>query len=180
MRTVEKKVFFASQHEQEEEWLNYMASKGKAMVCYKFPFFYEFEDCEPGEYIYRIEMLDNMPYSTEGRRYIEFLEDMGVEMVGTYIKWCYFRKKAKEGPFDLFSDLESRIKHYKKIFWFLFPVSVMVTILTAIYLISLITGHSHWWVSSFMLACCTVLVLHLEISLLRKIYKLKKEHLIRE
>ena len=30
-------------------------------------------------------------------------------------KWIYFRKKVEDGPFDLFSDLDSRVRHLDKI-----------------------------------------------------------------
>ncbi len=181
MRTIERKLFFVNQHEKEEEWLNYMSSKGKAMLCYRFPCYYEFEDCEPGEYIYRIELLDNWPSSTESRKYIEFLEDTGIEIVGSYLRWCYFRKKAKDGSFDLFSDLESKIKHYKRIFRFLFPVFILEFILAATNLISgFATGYSYTWSTTFLLIFFAVVIGYFEISLLRKITKLKKEHLIRE
>lgn len=181
MRTTEKKLFFVNQHEQEEEWLNYMSSKGKAMLCYKFPCFYEFEECEPGEYIYRIEMLENWPSSTESRQYIEFLEDMGIEMTGFYMRWVYFRKKAKDGPFDLFSDLESKIKHYKRIFWFIFPVFILEIIIAATNLISgLASGYSYPWSTTFLLVFLALVLGYFELSLLQKISTLKKEHLVRE
>jgi len=125
MRTTKIKLFLVNQYEKEEYWLNSMAANGKAMLCYKFPFFYEFEDCEPNEYTYRIEMLENLPNSTESREYIDFLEDTGVEMVSTYLRWVYFRKKTKDGSFDLFSDLKSKIKHYWRICKFLLPFLIL-------------------------------------------------------
>ena len=29
--------------------------------------------------------------------------------------WIYFRKKTADGPFDLFSDIDSRVRHLDKI-----------------------------------------------------------------
>ena len=29
--------------------------------------------------------------------------------------WIYFRKKTEDGPFDLFSDIDSRVSHLDKI-----------------------------------------------------------------
>ena len=39
------------------------------------------------------------------------------------MRWVYFRKKTADGPFDLFSDLQSRIKHIKRIIALILPLS---------------------------------------------------------
>jgi len=48
------------------------------------------------------------------------MEEKGVEKVDTYRTWVYFRKKAVDGDFQIYSDLDSRIKHYKRVsnVWF--------------------------------------------------------------
>jgi len=35
------------------------------------------------------------------------------------MRWVYLRRDAAEGPFDLYTDLDSKIRHYKRIltFW---------------------------------------------------------------
>jgi hypothetical protein len=38
-----------------------------------------------------------------------------VEYIGRVIQWIYFRRPSEEGPFDLFSDIDSRISHLNKI-----------------------------------------------------------------
>lgn len=70
---------------------------------------YEFVRCEPGEYIVRLEMREH----DEG--YLSFMSDTGAEYVGRVVKWIYFRRKAEFGPFDIFSDLDSRLEHLKRI-----------------------------------------------------------------
>lgn len=107
--------------EKEENWLNEMAAKGMALTDYSWCR-YVFEDCNNGEYIYRIELLDNTAKHSESISYIKFLEDTGVEFVASYWRWIFLRKKAADGPFDLYSDLDSKIKYYKKIrsFWTVF------------------------------------------------------------
>ena len=47
--------------------------------------------------------------------YLSFMEETGAEYVGRMIMWIYFRKKTKDGAFDLFSDIDSRIRHLDKI-----------------------------------------------------------------
>lgn len=100
--------------EKEEKWLNQMASKGMNFIDYAFAR-YLFEQGTPGEFIYRIELLENLPDHPESLKYIEFMESVGVEHVGKWMRWIYFRKKASGGPFEIFSDYNSRIIHYKRI-----------------------------------------------------------------
>ena len=62
------------------------------------------------------EIMQNVKeLSAERVAYIKFLEENGVEYVASYMWWVFFRKKSSEGPFDIYSDIESRIKHYKRI-----------------------------------------------------------------
>ena len=109
------KWYWVWEFEKEEEWLNEMAMNGWALesvgICR-----YTFEKCEPGEYTVRLEMhgMD--------QEYIDFMKDTGAEYVGRMMAWIYFRKKAADGPFDLFSDIDSRIEHLKKIGWTLWCV----------------------------------------------------------
>ena len=39
----------------------------------------------------------------------------GAEYIGRMLAWIYFRKKAENGTFDLFSDIDSRITHLDRI-----------------------------------------------------------------
>ena len=70
---------------------------------------YHFVRCEPGEYNIRLEMR---PYDED---YISFMEETGAEYIGRMMMWIYFRKKTADGPFDLFSDIDSRIRHLDRI-----------------------------------------------------------------
>lgn len=115
MNVIVRKLFV--NYEKEEKWLNDMAAKGLNLVYYSIGK-YVFEKGMPGEYIYRIELLENLPALAESKAYIEFMEDSGVECVASYFRWVYFRKKASEGSFDLYSDYDSKIKHYKRIIIF--------------------------------------------------------------
>jgi len=101
-------------YEKEEKWLNEMAAKGLALTDYSWCR-YAFADCEPGEYTYRIELLQHLPYHPESQKYMRFMEDNGVEHVASYNAWIYFRKKTSEGTFDIYSDIDSRIRHYRRV-----------------------------------------------------------------
>jgi hypothetical protein len=111
-------------YEKEERWLNEMAAKGLALVRYTWCR-YVFEDCKPGEYIYRIELLAHSPRHAESRKYIEFLAGMGIEHIDSYWRWIYFRKKAELGAFDLYSDIDSRMKHYRRVNLFISAVAFL-------------------------------------------------------
>ena len=107
-RKIIKKWFWVWEFEKEEQWLNTMAQSGwvldKLGLCK-----YEFVSCVPGEYTVRLEMRDH------DQEYIDFMAETGAEYVGRMAKWIYFRKKAADGPFDIFSDIDSRITHLDKI-----------------------------------------------------------------
>ena len=102
------KWFFVWEFEKEEEWLNEMSREGWALcgvgICK-----YTFERCMPDEYTVRMEMRK----PEEG--YIGFIEETGAEYIGRVTQWLYFRKRNEEGPFDLFSDIDSRIEHLNRI-----------------------------------------------------------------
>ncbi len=124
MRQTIRKWFWAWDFDKEEQWLNAMAAKGKALVSARYAT-YEFEDSAPGEYAVRLEMLENTPGSPEGQQYITFVEETGAEYVGKVMKWVYFRKKTADGPFELHGDNATRIKHLGGIIRLLKPLMVL-------------------------------------------------------
>jgi len=119
MRKTIRKWFWMWDFDKEEQWLNEMAAKGLALVGVGFCR-YDFEESTPGEYNVRLEMLKNTIIHPESQNYIGFLEDTGAEHIGTLLRWVYFRKKAEGGSFDLFSDIDSRIKHLDRMM--IFPI----------------------------------------------------------
>ena len=123
MRKVIKKVFMAWEYEKEEKWLNEMSAKGLALVDYTFCR-YSFEECEPGEYSFKIQYLENKPSHPESEQYIRFMEETGAEQIANFSTWVYFRKKTSDGPFEIFSDYESKIKHLTLIKNLFFTVGI--------------------------------------------------------
>lgn len=113
--------------EKEEKWLNEMSAKGLALHSYSWCR-YVFEESTRGEYIYRIELLDQLASHPESQAYIRFIEETGIECVATYLRWVYFRKNASEGAFNLYSDYDSRIAHYQRvnIFWITFMILELI------------------------------------------------------
>lgn len=124
MRHSVYKLFIATQYEKEEKWLNEMSAKGFALIwaglCK-----YVFEDEEPGKYTYKIELLNHLPAAQESRSYLLFLEDTGIEHVASIIRWVYLRKKSADGPFDLYSDVSSTIKYFRRLQVFFLSLMIL-------------------------------------------------------
>lgn len=106
------KVFFS--YVSEENWLNKMAAKGYHLVKYTF-LRYHFEKGKPGAYEYRLELLENSPDSEESQEYLDFMEDAGIDCVDTHQNWVYFRKKATDEPFEIYTDSPSKQRHLNRI-----------------------------------------------------------------
>lgn len=115
------KLYWAWQFDKEEKWLNECSAKGLHLCDVGF-LRYTFEVGNPGAYSHKLELLENWPTHPESVAYIQFLEDTGVEMVGSILRWVYFRKKSEYGQFDLFSDIDSRIRHLNRIIFLFLPI----------------------------------------------------------
>ena len=103
-----RKWFWVWSFEEEEDWLNEMAMNGWVLESVSL-LTYHFARCEPGEYSVRLEM------HSYDETYLSFMKETGAEYIGRMAMWIYFRKKTADGPFDLFSDIDSRIRHLDKI-----------------------------------------------------------------
>lgn len=104
------------------EWLNRMAEQGWALTGFFFGF-HRFAECEPGEYIYQVDIAEKMFSVPESYR--QFMGEMGVEIVCLWGPWVILRRKAEEGPFELYTDVESSFEHYTKIRNLFYVVSII-------------------------------------------------------
>lgn len=184
MKHVIRKLYY--DYEKEEKWLNSMASKGMALFNYSWCK-YAFEDCEPSEYIYRIELLKDLLTHPNSMAYIKFMQEMGVEHVASYMRWVYFRKKASEGQFDLYSDIESRITHYKRInlLWSILALVEGIIGLSIIIMgsVNIMNGHPIGRlgiVMGIVPVMIGILFLYIDAPIRKKIKDLVKEKNIRE
>lgn len=98
--------------DKETEWLNKMVSEGWALQSF-FAGFYKFTPCEKGEYIYQIDLGDTL-YSVSDE-YRELMGELGVEIIVLWGYWIILRKRAADGPFELYTDVDSELEHYRKI-----------------------------------------------------------------
>jgi len=174
--------------EKEEKWLNEMASKGLALINYSWCK-YTFEDTEKGEYIYRIELLKELPCHPESMKYLNFLEETGIECVAKYFRWVYLRKKSSDGEFELYTDTDSKIDHYKNIskFWVILAFfEFSVGILNIRIGLMDIQNYGDFGIryTNLILGIIVILLgfflLHLGMSLRKKIKMLRKEKILNE
>lgn len=162
-----RKWFWVWDFEKEELWLNQMAQDGwildRVSLC-----MYTFVPCEPGEYTVRLIC------ASPSKEYLEFMEETGAVYVGRMSQWLYFRKETAQGSFDLFSDLDSRIAHLRKI----------GAVLSAIGAANLVIGMANslnpaihfGWIN---LLCATLLMYALG-RIHEKSEHLKRERMLRE
>ena len=114
MKKTVRKLFWAWQFEDEEKWLNQMAQDGWALCDVGFCR-YTFEQCEKGEYTFKLELLANHTGHSESVKYIDFITDTGAEYIGNVLRWVYFRQKTASGSFELLSTRATRIKFFERV-----------------------------------------------------------------
>ncbi|MDE7011311.1 MAG: DUF2812 domain-containing protein, partial [Oscillospiraceae bacterium] len=74
-----------------------------------------FVPCQPGEFIYRIDLLPGTGLRCDDHwGYSSFMKEMGVEVLQRWGRWAYLRKRAEDGPFDVYTDLDSQIGLYQR------------------------------------------------------------------
>lgn len=179
MKQVIRKAYW--NWEKEETWLNKLSAKGLALVDYSWCR-YVFEETPPGEYIYRIELLDYRALNPAGRKYIQFVEETGAEFVSSYMRWVYFRKKTADGPFTLHSDIPSQIAHNKRVRAWWLGCAILGL---GIGLMNVLVGTLPMFQATNVVLGGLLLVLGgafstWVIQMTRKIRRLKRELLIRE
>jgi len=111
MKTIVDKFF--NDCEKEENWLNSMAAKGWNLTNASPPT-YTFEEGVPGEYTYRIALLEHNINHPDTISYIRLMEEIGAEHVSTLWRWVYLRRKTSDGDFQIYTDATSHIQHYKR------------------------------------------------------------------
>lgn len=141
--SIVKRRFFAGFMGSQARWLNSMAQKGYRLIR-TGKLEYEFEECEPGKYIYTVEYVGDRAFEDE-ENYKAFLEDMGYRVFYKNInldystvklfyrpwadkggKWSTNRttfnkelmivEKENDGkPFELHTEKEDRAEYYRRI-----------------------------------------------------------------
>ena len=167
-------------YEKEERWLNEMASRGWHLVRYRLGG-YRFEQGEPGEWIYRIELLPAEPGSAASQEYLTLLLDSGAKVVSTHARWVYLRRPAALGPFELFSDLESRIGHYRRVLKLLTSaLATLVCCAGALFVVSGESGGLAFQIPMVILALAMAALVLQAVRASRRAKRLEAQLLIHE
>ena len=158
--------------DSEEIWLKEMAQKGWALKKF-FLGFYTFEECAPGEYNYQIDLLDN--WTGNKRDFASFMEESGVEMVSQWYRWVYLRKKSSEGPFEMYTDLESKIDQHDRMKKFFQLGLIIETLCLCVELFGTITTGGKLFVFDVILGVFVLVFLRMVWKCKWKIEQLKRD-----
>lgn len=99
--------------DKEEIWINEMAREGWAMNRFCMGFYW-FEPCEPGEYIYQIDLFTENKGSMTHQEYLELIKETGAEFVCRWFWYRIFRRRSELGDFKLYTDDNSRVEQYER------------------------------------------------------------------
>ena len=160
--------------DKETQWLDQMADEGFALKSF-FAGLYIFETCEKGEWQYQIDI--GKGFFSVNREYAQFMEEMGVEIVQAWGPWVILRRHRAEGEFQLYSDVDSRIEHYKKIL-LMFKMVTVIEFLCLLLEVYGATRDASIWTLVFIIAavlCCFMNMTVRTKRVLNKLYEQKGE-----
>ena len=178
----------------QEKWLNKMSINGWRLTK-SSKLLYEFEDCNPGKYEYRIEFIAHMSNS-EREQYIDFLKELEYNVLikninlnysvgkmrwrplstgmgqvstshGNYNKeLLIIERKNDSKPFELHTELEDLIKYIK-------PIR-NTQLVTAILLIGVTLISFPWNTPNIFSALTTIILSILALIFLLNSFKYSK------
>ena len=157
----------------EEEWLKEMSSQGwgfkKFFLCV-----YTFEQCKPNEYNYQIDLLEN--WDGDRENFSSFMEEAGVEVISQWYRWVYLRKKAVDGPFEMYTDAQSKIAQYSRIQRF-FMIAMFIEIICFIIEFNALLETGMFLIGAFTVLIGIIIGVFLRMVLKcgRKINQLQKQ-----
>lgn len=104
-------------YDVEEQWINDMAREGWHLTAVGFCR-YIFRRGTPGEYIYKIDMVERNGSDQVRESYFNFLSECGIRIVGDWKDWLFLQKRAADGPFDIKNDSYTKLRNLNKIYSF--------------------------------------------------------------
>ncbi|MBR5421234.1 MAG: DUF2812 domain-containing protein [Lachnospiraceae bacterium] len=157
--------------DKEVEWLNRMSDEGYAMDSF-FCGFYSFIPCEKGEWQYQIDIGHGFFFTNPA--YKEFMKEMGVDIVQNWGPWVVLRRKAREGEFALYSDVDSQIAQYKKILLMFKIVTLIEFLILIAELYGACKGVTAAWGFALLIAAIIVAFLNMVKNIKRIIWELRE------
>ena len=157
--------------DKETTWINEMAANGYALKSF-FAGFYNFEECEPGEYVYQIDFGSKM-YSVSDD-YREFMAENNIEIVCLWGYWIILRKRASEGEFVLYTDVDSSIEHYTKILKMFKVVTIIELICFFVEVLGAMNGTAIGIFGMLLIGILIIAMMRAALSTKRLINELKE------
>lgn len=176
MIRVFNKWFWSWNLEKGEKWLREKSEEGLQLYKVRLGRYY-FKENKSIKYKYEVQLLNIFDIKGENEKYIKFLDEMGIELVDRLWMWGYFRKLDNEDSFEIFSDIDSKIKNLVKL-RFLCLFALNLNVLSVI--INNISSNDG---NKFMglISSIFIVILATGIGILnKKVRKLKRERIIRE
>lgn len=99
--------FTIADFELEEQWINEMSRRGWHLVSTNGLIF-RFEQGQPGEYVYKIDMPDAIGAARRAD-YEHFMAECGVEVVARFKEWIFLRRRASEGPIETADNTRAQL-----------------------------------------------------------------------
>ncbi|WP_086349656.1 DUF2812 domain-containing protein [Candidatus Enterococcus clewellii] len=170
------KYFGLADYLEEERFLADQHRSGWKMVgAKKLGWSYVFEKCEPEEYIYQLDFIENDQVDED---YFQLFEDCGWEYFHKLNNWYYFRKKKSENKDEnaIFNDAASRAEMAKKVMrsqWIiLLPLLIIFFSLSNTFRDN---SSSIIWIAVFTIYSCLVaIIVGLSIRTYRKLDRIIK------
>ncbi|MFZ7130777.1 MAG: DUF2812 domain-containing protein [Eubacteriales bacterium] len=158
--------------DEEEKWLNKMSELGWAFRKFVLGFYF-FDACEPGEYQYQIDLLDN--WNGDKEDFSLFMEENHIDVISQWYRWVYLRKKRADGILEIYTDNESKIAQYDRIKKF-FTVALVIEIICFIieFNAALRTGDIAFWGLVILIGMIVLVFLRMVWKCSWKIEELKK------
>lgn len=129
------RLYTVADYDKEEEWLNDMAAAGWNFVRVQGGCRFTFRRGTPGEYIYKIDMVERSDSDDVKESYYNRLTASGVRIVGDHQDWLYLEKRAADGPFDAKDELAT-LRRLNKVYNFsILMVCRLLVAFTAIALV---------------------------------------------
>lgn len=157
----------------EQDWLMEMSNQGWAFQDF-FLGVYTFKPSGPGEYIYQIDLLDDGVGAKKD--FSEFMEDSGVEVVAQWYRWVYLRKRSVDGPFEMYTDIESKIMQYERMKKFFSVVLILEFIIFILeFMAAINTRRIIFMIFTILIGLFVFILLHNVLKCNKKIKELESE-----
>jgi hypothetical protein len=105
------------------------------------------------------------------------MEEMGVEIVQAWGPWVILRRQRTEGEFQLYSDVDSRIEHYKKIL-LMFKLVTFIEFLCLLFEVYAAVRDASVWPLVFLMAAVVCAFMNMIVRtkrVLNRLYEQKGE-----